>query len=273
VTTYTFRQSWLGTFFRCPEQARVEMFEGAKREETDSTAKGTSVHAAIEYALEEGDPTGEIGHDIIDRKLAELQPWKYTKYGVERVHKLAHAAYDNWRELIAPEVEPLHVEWGFEVEFPYCKHDVILQGTSDCIDRRGLVWDWKTAGKPYERWEYQRWAVQPTVYTYAATAELGATFDEFHYGIMLDSGDVQLMSVTRGPEHYEWLGRQIDRICDLIEADLPHWPLNDTGWHCSPRWCGNWDNCKGALFNEDWTARVYDETIEETGAEGTPTAA
>ena len=37
----------------------------------------------------------------------------------------------------------------------------------------------------------------------------------------------------------------------LISADLPVWPLNMTGWHCAPKWCGAWATCRGRFAGPD----------------------
>ena len=123
----------------------------------------------------------------------------------------------------------------------YTQADVELTGTIDCVDEGGFVWDWKTAARSYAAtaWEYQRWAIQPTVYCFATDLNL------FQYGVLVHNGDAEIVTVERDVPHFQFLAHQIDRIVDLIEADLPHWPLNDQGWWCSERWCAAWADCKG----------------------------
>jgi hypothetical protein len=29
------------------------------------------------------------------------------------------------------------------------------------------------------------------------------------------------------------------------------WPIKPDDWHCSPKWCDNWNNCRGKLLGPD----------------------
>lgn len=248
--TYRFRQSWLNTFAHCPEQARRERNGELDRTETDSMVLGTAVHAAIEYVLDSelhGQPLhADDPYDVIDHTLVLHAGWEKTRFTPENVRAYAHAAYDKWDAHIRPQVRPLAVEHNFTVPFPHTKADVELTGTIDCIDENGFVWDWKTASRSYAQtaWEYQRWAIQPTVYCFATD------LTDFRYGVMVHGGEAETVEVQRTETHFRFLAHQIDRIVDLIEADLPHWPLNDQGWWCSERWCGAWADCKGKALVE-----------------------
>jgi hypothetical protein len=242
--TYRFRQSWLNGFAHCPEQARRELMGEVERTETDSMVLGTAVHAAIEYKLDHllhGEMVHSEPYDIIAHTLQELDGWKKTRYTPERVRELADEAYAKWERDILPQVRPAQVEYTFEVPFTHTSADVVLTGTIDCVDEGGFVWDWKTAARPYSSsaWEYQRWAIQPTVYCYAMD------LTDFRYAVLVHGGDAEVLPIVRDDGHFQFLGHQIDRIVDLIEADLPHWPLNDQGWWCSERWCAAWADCKG----------------------------
>jgi hypothetical protein len=135
---------------------------------------------------------------------------------------------------------------------------ITIAGTMDYVDEFECIWDWKTAGREYEAYEYKRYKIQPTVYTFALAHELGLhdhpeVVDwEFSYGISIKSGRKtnQMLHVTRNNGHWSWLQEQFVAIGNLILADLPTWPLNDQGWWCSPKWCSAWDQCKGKHLGE-----------------------
>lgn len=118
----------------------------------------------------------------------------------------------------------------------------------------GIVWDWKTAGRQYESWEKERWAIQPSVYTWAACHEWPELNDftdphTFTYAVMLKNGStaVQILDVERHQGHWNWMIRQARAIANMVRTnENGPWPLMDHGWHCSPKWCGAWDACKGA---------------------------
>ena len=44
------RQSWIGTFLRCPEQARQLRLGLVSQKESTDFLRGNAVHTAIEYA-------------------------------------------------------------------------------------------------------------------------------------------------------------------------------------------------------------------------------
>jgi hypothetical protein len=113
--------------------------------------------------------------------------------------------------------------------------------------------DWKSSSRgPYQPWEYKRWALQPTVYSWALAQADGYSSckPEFEYVVMFSPTKrapegVQRFSVERGPEHYEWLKTKCTDIAQLIEVGLDSWPKNDNHALCSEKWCPAWDNCKG----------------------------
>jgi hypothetical protein len=144
----------------------------------------------------------------------------------------------------------VEVEHRFDVPFGVRPDGAVIRmaGAMDAIDELGDVWDWKSANKPFEKWECDRFKVQPSAYCYARWIETGAVPD-FHYGVMSKSNrGTQILSVNRHAGHFAWVLEQVQSIVDLIEADLDSWPLNDQGWHCSPKWCPAWATCKGAFL-------------------------
>jgi hypothetical protein len=45
---------------------------------------------------------------------------------------------------------------------------------------------------------------------------------------------------------------QMKVIARMIESEQRPWPLNDAGWHCSPRWCPKFAECKGCHMTDGW---------------------
>jgi len=136
---------------------------------------------------------------------------------------------------------------------------VRLAGQADIVDRyTNRMIDWKSSGREYKRWEKQRWAVQPTVYTYAAHREgLITPFEQgcrFDYGVFIRRGkESQQLTVWRSFGQWEWLARLCDNIATMFGSPLTQWPLRDDHALCGPKWCANWSECKGQFIEEDWT--------------------
>lgn len=219
---------------------------------------GTAVHRGIEGILKgEADPWREARLSM-ERSIEnpDLQRTLKMTDGdmIAEVDRLVH----KWDTHVAPLVgEPLAVEHHFDIEWHRYFHPrfgevvIHLTGTIDCVAKT-QVWDWKTSGSKYKQWEKQRTAVQPTVYGWAA-AQLGFLDMpvDFTFAVLLrGSEDHQLVPVHRTERHMAWLFRLVQPLIDLgltaeFGTDTP-WPLNDTHFLCSEKWCPWWSICKGA---------------------------
>ena len=268
---HAFSQSFIAGLQTCPEQARAQWAGEIPRDYTDSTALGESMHEGIAYALDEKlqglHPSVSDMVDVAYHHLDSLT-WKYTKYSRKQMYKALPKMLTAFVCDILPDVEPMFVEHPFKELLYAGKHrTVYVCGTMDCLDVHGEPWDWKSASTFHEVWEHQRWAVQPTVYTYAADSYIkneaiktgypeyheGMEPSLFHYGVILLDGKTQVYDVIRDESHVAWLREQCSQIAWLIEHDVKPWVLNDGGWWCSEKWCGKWSSCKGAHMLPEWT--------------------
>ena len=262
---HTFRQSFLGSFAMCPEKARHDYYGLSEHRHNDATALGTAFHAAAEYACYElrdtpTAPTTDLMVEVAHQELATIGDWDTVRLTRTQMDDALPIMCDGWIAEIMPAVEPLDMEYTFHV--PLYEDDervIALSGTMDCVAADGIVWDWKTSsslrGYTSDAWEKRRWAVQPTVYLYAHSVEggPGAELDQltFRYAAIDYTGKTATLDIVRHDGHVRWLTDQTLRIARLIESDVPTWPLNDAGWHCSPKWCDLWADCKGAHI-EAW---------------------
>ncbi len=281
VDVFTFRQSWIGTFTTCPEQARLDMLGQLQRVETDATAIGTAVHAGIEAVLAQkvdGDEALELA--LAEFARLERDPtfqYKQTT-GFQQCTDHVVNCFTSWHEFIYPQLgEPLSVERNFKVKLdergvpilhgptapcpPGCKplrSELWLSGTWDLDDSAWGIVDWKNKGHEIKRWEVDRWSVQPTVYTYAKRVLDGLDMDEpmdFTFVNMVKGPvrEPQIVTVSRQRPHYEWLRAMLWRIVDLYwatDAGRIGWPMNDGHVLCSTKWCTEFaaGRCKGAYL-------------------------
>ena len=251
----TMRQSSFGTFGICQERARRENLEGAVQVDTDAAVVGTCVHAAIELDLSDRAAGGDgYSYDTLyDVFVEEWRDWssrpsfRHVKYTDDSAIRWGALCLHHWYEGIREQLDPLEVEWGFNFQVYEDDASVIrYSGTCDLIDRNfGLV-DWKTSGRgPYQEWEKQRWAAQPTIYTQAyhyyqlGTGQPTSEVYDFTYGVMYAKG-IQVFRVQRGPEEWAWQLEKAKDVLRLIQTDQPSWPRNDEHSLCSPLWCGEW---------------------------------
>lgn len=250
---YSFRQSWIGNWLRCPEQARLAMAGDVERFESDALAIGTSVHSAIEARLRGSDFEVSLRAAVDKFNALSDTPgfeWQKVKTYATAYDHIA-ACFQAWEEDVYPCLgEPITIERHFEVPLDVRGVDQLwLHGTWDLEDHSGL-WDWKTGGKYYEEWEAKRFYIQPTVYLKAHQIlnDLAEPVP-FNYAVLLKGprpSPAQVFSVERTEADFAFLVERLWNIVDTYKAHLPRWPMLDQGWHCSPKFCPSWLQCKGA---------------------------
>lgn len=259
---HTFRQSQINTFDLCPERARLsERF----RRETDAASVGTATHAAIEHALaawHDAQPISveellEVAHRELDS--IDYEPVKWANDDTAR--RFLDTCVRNFYELVLATLPTVAL---LEVPFDLVFHEdatrvIRLSGRMDYVpgslDLDDCVRDWKTAGRKYQTWEYERWAIQPTVYTWAAhemglVREIDPDFEVHHVPfeyVVLGAHGVQRFTVARTPTDWEWLRDKVVAMAVLAEADLAVWPRQDNHTLCSAKWCDAWSACKGQM--------------------------
>lgn len=277
IVVYEIHQSDINTYLTCPERARYLWKVGLEDGQTDSAAVGTAVHAAIERYLKGYgyDLALEDGYHTFN-KLAEEPGFRYVKNKYDSTClRHVHTAFDAWVDKVYPTLgNPLVVEeefrifWGvFEVpvlqptgECTFIEVHVYIAGIMDYVDELGVA-DWKVTTHSYkyeggfggEGWKQKRWAIQPTMYTYAATQlgliepQNGAVPFEF-VALHPTTGAVTRLALERSEADWAWLGELLWNVVEMHSAPLAHWPLNDQHALCSPDWCPAWSQCKGVYI-------------------------
>jgi hypothetical protein len=259
---YVFRQSQLNTLLTCLEQGRLDMVD-PQEQETDATAIGTAFHTGVEHILRGGTDLLEA-IDVAWAKYAELAAQPFFRAvqvkTAPTAQKYIGLAMAGWWETIRPLLgEPMMIEDSFKLlaaERPGV--EVWLSGTIDFVDADG-IWDWKTAGdeKKYkdgyggEGWKLKRFAVQPTVYTWAVHELTGRTLPFTFAAATKGTTSVQTVKCERGPADWGWMIEQLWGLVDFFESmgtDNP-WPKNDQHALCSEKWCAFWARCKGRHYN------------------------
>ncbi len=273
----------------CLEKLRLETVAVGPRIENDAATVGTALHAVIENEL-----GGDLYDDLEACKaqavsaylgLLESYSEKETPYALssfgshDKAIRLLIDLAEGWYHskerfsLLGSSTAPL-VEWKFDLPFcevPVKKHGkaadsipVWLAGTADIV-HDNQVWDWKTAGSEYRRWEYQRWGRQPDVYTWAATQSGLVVPDSngqttFLFKVLIRGADpkngFQTVPIIRTANNWSWLETIVGRLVNFAyNMGLDReWPLDDQHVLCSPTWCTFFDMCKGAhVDGQEWS--------------------
>ncbi len=279
------RQSWLSDFVMDPERARLAMLHPEMDEgDSDVAAVGTAAHLAIEEYLnghiDMADMAAFARH-VATETLAEGNI-RWVDLNAERF--IAHAGFlaHCWATDLSPFVPRGGIcEHQFTVPMLRDGEPVtvngrplMFEGTMDYVtpDIGGFgLWDWKTSGRSYQQWEKQRWAIQPSVYAYAANvdpalADNGPSWPvDFNYGIMIRSekstdktpyaapSKGQRVNIRRFESHAAWIIEQaVTAATFVLSADInTPWPAIDSHALCSEKWCPWWSKCKGAYLTRD----------------------
>lgn len=265
---HRFRQSSMKELDICSERARLTMTGQMPDEESDAAAAGTAVHTGIEVGLQCLLDDGEIlsldaMSVVAQDHFTEMMEgptfhWVKMKEGGARafIDKALVAFYDH----VLPDLRPLAVEVNFgPLTIHEDEHRIIeITGSIDYLDRTGLK-DWKTSSRAWDGWEHERWDIQPSVYTRAASMlgliepnEDGLYPFEFVVFVRGAKVNIQRLTVYRHAGDWAWLVERTLAIAALIEAEVPTWPKNDNHALCSPKWCPAWDMCKGKHYAEGW---------------------
>ena len=251
---HTWHQSDLKKLNQCPEQARL-IWSGAVTDiQGDAAALGTACHYAVEQTLNlvGADPSDHaygVLMEAFDHGLSDITPTigGWNSYGtVAKMADTGMKKLDAWYAQVYPNLnpEPGRVEENFDAVFWEDNERVVrLAGQIDLIDGTAGVVDWKFPKRDYtkDKWQYERWDVQSTVYCWAVGLP-----QMTYYVVYGNSGGVSSMTIERGPRDFLFLRRKIEAACRFVEqSDLTVWPLNDAGWWCSAKWAPCGSVCKG----------------------------
>ena len=263
----SFRQSWLDTAFRCPEEGRRAIIDPVDIT-TDEAIIGTGAHWAIEQVIDKTLDPADIEDGVryfFDHVNDE--EFRFTKREsldeiIDYSQRCARAWVDDlsWRFPL----EGAKTEVAFKVKaMEYRGYNVYLKGTVDLAPTEPWLGDWKTSGSEYKQKEKQKWATQPTVYGLAAVLggirpDVNYTWPiTFKYGVMIKRVKKcrgQVVEVQRTAAHAAFLVKRIKSFIDLyidFGLDRP-WPLVDEkNYLCSAKWCDYYGDCRGKYITTD----------------------
>lgn len=248
------RQSWLNDVIICPERARFKIVAPELSGPSDATIMGTAVHHAIETVLAGGSVDVMRETALIHWWSLQAQPHKRTSLDPDKGEAQITAMCEAFVNDILPSVAlGGEIEMSFKVPsgLTIGDYDVWYEGTMDYVDPNGVVWDWKTASRPYYLKEKQSQSVQATVYSHAVVKLGMSSYPvDFRYGVMVrqEKPKAQIGVLARTHEHHEWLSHTIKPIVQtaMVMSAERNWIMNDTSALCSEKWCDYWGLCKGA---------------------------
>lgn len=252
------RQSWLNDMIICPERARFKLAKPEMSGPSDATIMGTAIHYGIETILGGGEPSEMVNTVLEHWEMLKQQPYKVTNLDPDKAEAQIVGMSTAFVEQIMP-----YVTFGGQVEMKFQsplgikvgEYDIWCEGTMDYVDPNGVIWDWKTASRPYYLKDKQSQSIQATVYCAAAVNQMLTAYPaEFRYGVMIrqEKPKAQIGVLTRTMEHERWLKHTLAPIVQthMVMSTDRNWLMNDTSALCSSKWCDYWNLCKGAFITD-----------------------
>jgi len=262
-----FRQSWLSTAQRCPEEGRLAIVSPELEVTTDEAIIGTAAHYAIEQVI-----LGAADPALIEEAVAHfysinVEEFRFTKRSsITEMIELSQRCARAWVEDLAPKFDLQDCKTEVKFSVPLFAHrgwDVYIQGTTDLAPACNELVDWKTSGSDYKQKDKQKWDTQSAIYALAAVN--GGIRDDidyqwpvpFRFGVMIKRVNKcrgQIVEVQRTQAHGDWAMRRMETWVDVfLDLGLGRsWPMIDEGnYLCSKRWCSFYDQCRGAHVTTD----------------------
>jgi hypothetical protein len=263
AVTVTLHQSWLNNWLICEARAMYVHTGIVTDSDTEATILGTALHYGIEVDLRDNHADPHKAAVELFTRLATTTKVRWVKNDMGECRDMLEHMWRAWahsslrRQLKA--VTNAHHELKFDLPFhAFSVHELTVEirlaGMIDYI-APPVIYDWKTAGQAYKQWEKQRWAIQPTAYSWAAV-QLGlAEYPvKFRYGTFSKKktkSELEIIEVERTEAHASWLRDMIVPIVTRLLApqDPRLWVRNDQHALCSSKYCPAWDKCKGNHIN------------------------
>lgn len=262
------RQSWLNDSIICPERSRFKLAKPELSGPSDATIMGTAIHYGIETILGGGNPDEMVDTVLEHWEMLKQQPYKVTNLDMDKAVAQIGGMCEAFKTQIMPEVTfggQVEMRFSFPLGLTIGEYDIWCEGTMDYIDPNGVVWDWKTASRPYYMKEKQSQSIQATVYCAAAVDRLMTKYPaEFRYGVMVrqEKPKAQIGILRRTEEHQQWLIHNVKPVIQtaLVMGTDRNWLMNDTSALCSEKWCDYWSMCKGAFVSPNGLSLPLQET-------------
>jgi hypothetical protein len=251
--------SQISMWRRCPAQYEFRYVKGIISPPSVSLILGSAYHSALEENFKQKIQSQE---DLpIDAVLSAYAD-SWDKQVKERVVKIEgeKAEFDtiDWESedpgkakdkgvdlvaayqiQMAPSIFPMEVE---EMKV-FNVGDVKIVVRIDLVTDTLRIIDHKTASKSRTQSEMEQ-ELQPAAYGLA----VGETVPfDYHIAVKTKVPKIQVITVMKTVQDFAWFAKITTATANAIKSGI--FPPIDTGWYCSPKFCGYWQMCKGKFTN------------------------
>lgn len=254
--------SKMGTFTKCGLQGKFRYLDKIPEPALGVFLFGKVIHSAIEKALkivlaEKSAPSladmtdwlPDLWEEQIkeDEGRAGFTGWHWGEDdSLARGKKEAPQVVQVFHEHVLKTVRPLLIEHKFNFPLQSKVGEFKIYGVLDCLDKGGLLTDWKTAdGSPSEN--QKKLDLQFMGYSLFVREYLDTTDDTDCRKVFLIRGKKkpEIVSYRIHDGHRQWFKDQAARVWQMIQADA--YVANTNGWWCAKKWCSFWEGCQGEM--------------------------
>jgi hypothetical protein len=243
-------------FLRCPAQYEFRYINGLKRPPGAALLLGKSWHAVVEknyvqkMITKEDLPLEEMCDsfsDIIEGSAEEEEFVFFEDESIDSLKDLGIRVTSIHHQAIAPKVSPLLVEQEFRIPLATGKD---LLGYIDLVDNAGglpskpVVVDNKSYKRKPVQGDFDK-DLQFSIYALAYRLMTGSEEAGLRMDCVIKTKilKTEQLHTTRDISDLTWTIKLVEKVDAAINTGI--FPPNPTGWCCSKKWCGYWNECKG----------------------------
>ncbi len=261
------RPSDVSAWSLCPQ--RVEFKDYQRIYPSYAMTRGSLMHARIEFELAKGHSfawAAEYDDILVKDTDMTAEELDLSQRKVGELIGEAEAAFVEWKNVIAPLIEP----YGDDIVVEHklirpLASDVNMGGTPDLVipDEEWII-DWKTANAPWKDGKANG-ELQPPAYTWLNEWDQSKfTFMVFDFKSMTWAQHTVYVT-KKQVDAWEDLAYSVaTSIANNVYPGSPHgqgWQAR--GWHCSPKYCAGWNPCETKYLIADGKADdVRDPRLE-----------
>jgi putative RecB family exonuclease len=242
-------------YLRCGEQYRQRYIDGKILPPGISLIKGKTAHSGVEFNFRQKieSKIDLPKNDIIDFTVSEYDKATDEIFLSDEEktigkNKIVGQGKDDivsvmglYSDSVAPNIQPVAVEFKHTVEIPDCRPLVTI---IDCLDDKNIVRDVKFTGKSKTQSEADN-SIQLTIYALSHNDRLGIMPDSLVLDTLVTSKTpkYQEIKTTRTEQDFISAIRVIQAVQNGIAAGV-FLPAAEGSWMCSPKFCGYYQECK-----------------------------
>jgi len=276
----TIRPSTVSSMMLCPARQTLKD-EAEPYVPSEPLVFGSLVHWRIEQHLKGAENLAYdemIGalEDIFFQDTGEQFPvYQFaSKRFLREMINEAMVAFEAWVETVEPKLpdeEPIIERRLEQVLNPFDDKDpvIVMAGTPDAVyPNAGIIVDWKTAGRNWNKDKVES-QIQPWAYSLMSGFAINlfifwvydrATESWWNHTHLLEEYDHAWKAIT---EQAISFARLVDSGHHVFTPAGSGW--KSRGWHCSPKYCDQWETCDGKYLVADGQATQPALTMKERG--------